>query len=179
MDGDDRSVRAERFEALYRAHVMDVRRYCARRAAPDAAEDAVAETFAVLWRRLDEAPQDPRLWLFGVARRVLANHARGERRRLALHERLLERLPAATEAPRADGTDGAVMAALGRLRPAEREALMLIHWDGLTPAEAAMVAGCTTVAMRSRLHRARRRVLRAMTATDVTDPIRETPCERT
>lgn len=50
---------------------------------PADAADAVAETFLVAWRRLGEVPdgREARLWLFGVCRRVLANHRRGELRR--------------------------------------------------------------------------------------------------
>ena len=110
---------------------------------------------------------------------MLANHARGERRRSTLNERLLERLSPRADAPAGEGTDGAIVAAVGRLRPAEREALMLVHWDDLTPAEAAVVAGCTAVAMRSRLHRARRRLLSALDVPDSADPLEERPCERT
>jgi RNA polymerase sigma factor (sigma-70 family) len=176
MAGDDRS---ERFEALYRAHVMDVRRYCARRASRDAAEDAVAETFTVLWRRLDEAPEDTRLWLLGVARRVVANHARGARRRLALHRRLLERVAPRNEARASEGTHAAIVAAVRRLRPAEREALLLVHWDDLTPAEAAVVAGCSPVAMRSRLHRARRHLASALNTPDPAEQIEAPACQRT
>jgi RNA polymerase sigma-70 factor (ECF subfamily) len=179
MAGDDPSARAERFEALYRAHVMDVRRYCARRTTPDAAEDAVAETFTVLWRRLDEAPDEPRLWLLGVARRVIANQARGARRRLALRSRLLERPTPHAEAPTTGGTDAAIVAAVGQLPRAEREALMLVHWDDLTPSEAAVVAGCSPVAMRSRLHRARRHLLSTLNAPGVADRLQEPACERT
>ena len=82
----------ERFELLYRELYAPISGYVMRRSdsAEDAAE-AIAETFVVLWRRLDACPQgdDARPWLFGVARRVLANQRRGERRRTALAERLM------------------------------------------------------------------------------------------
>lgn len=73
--GADRTVvesRETRFEALYRAHYRAVRAYLLRRIDPETAQDALAETFLVAWRRLDEVPPHTRAWLYGVARRILA-----------------------------------------------------------------------------------------------------------
>src|SRR5258707_308051 len=78
---------------------------------PEDAAEAIAETFATLWRRLESCPagDDARPWLFGVARRVLANQHRGERRRGALAERLTAELdPSALAAAAAPGSDGRV-----------------------------------------------------------------------
>jgi len=61
-----------------------------RRVNPSTADDVVAEVFVVCWRRLDEVPVDPLPWLLGVARRVLSTQRRGERRRGALRDRLLQ-----------------------------------------------------------------------------------------
>ncbi len=85
---DQASGRRERFDALFSEHCADVRGYALRRASPSSAQDVVAETFAVAWRRLDEVPEDPLPWLLGVARRVLANPFRSEARRAALLDRL-------------------------------------------------------------------------------------------
>lgn len=52
--------------------------------------------------------------------------------------------------------------AFGRLSGDDREALALVAWDGLTPAKAARSLGCSPVAFRVRLHRARRRLARAL-----------------
>lgn len=46
---------------------------------------------------------------------------------------------------------------LGRLRPADREVLLLAEWEGLSPAQIATVLGCVAITARGRLHRARRR----------------------
>jgi RNA polymerase sigma-70 factor (ECF subfamily) len=144
-----------RFEALYAEHGDAVLRYARRRTARAAADDVVAETFLVAWRRLDRVPAEPRAWLLAVARRTLANQRRGERRRLALAAQL-------ADVPRAEvyteGGDRRLMVALASLRESDREALLLVHWDGLKPAEAAEVLGVTGLAFRSRLHRARRRL---------------------
>jgi DNA-directed RNA polymerase specialized sigma24 family protein len=49
----------------------------------------IAETFLTAWRRLDDVPagDEARLWLYGVARRMLANQRRGARRRSSLADR--------------------------------------------------------------------------------------------
>ncbi|GIH24082.1 hypothetical protein Aph01nite_23920 [Acrocarpospora phusangensis] len=85
----------QRFEEIYLAHYPDLLAYVRRRTeSPDDASDAIAETFTTAWRRIDEVPPGPqaRLWLYGVARRVLANQRRGESRRSALAVRLREEL---------------------------------------------------------------------------------------
>lgn len=77
-----------RFEAIYRECADRVHAYAMRRAAPAMADDVVNETFLVAWRRLDAVPEEPLRWLFGVARRVLANRRRTESRATALWLRL-------------------------------------------------------------------------------------------
>ncbi|MEV7908225.1 RNA polymerase sigma factor, partial [Streptomyces anulatus] len=75
-----------RFETVYRETYGQITAYAARRCdSPQDAADVVAETFTVAWRRMDELPsgEEATLWLYGVARRVLANHRRGEVRRQA------------------------------------------------------------------------------------------------
>jgi RNA polymerase sigma-70 factor, ECF subfamily len=150
------------FNRLYGEYGRDVLAYALARAhRPEDAADVVAETFLVAWRRAADVPAGPiaRLWLFGVARRVLANQRRGEGRRTRLAERLQAELPpmVATQ-PEADGDRSAVMAALARLGEEDREVLLLAGWEGLGSAEIAQVLGVSTVAARTRLHRARRRL---------------------
>jgi RNA polymerase sigma factor (sigma-70 family) len=147
----------ERFEHLFRATYPAVRGYALRRTSPDAAQDAVAETFLVAWRRFDEVPEDALPWLFGVARRVLANQRRASGRGEALQRRL-----AATAQPESleeHVTESEVVhAALARLSERDREALMLVAWHGLSGKRAARAAGCSRAAFDVRLHRARRRL---------------------
>ena len=81
-------TREDRFEELFREHYGAVRGYALRRAPADLAQDAVSETFLVAWRRLDDVPADALPWLFGVARRVLANQRRSADRSSALERRL-------------------------------------------------------------------------------------------
>ena len=157
QDADRRS----RFEALFDGHQRAVRAYALRRGAGAGAEDVVAETFLVAWRRLDAAGEDPLPWLLGVARRVLANERRGERRRIALSDRLRDAHAALGFEP-AQGLDERLAVAVAGLSAREREALLLVAWEGLSPARAARAAGCSAVAFRVRLHRARSHVARAV-----------------
>jgi RNA polymerase sigma factor (sigma-70 family) len=152
--------RQARFEAIYTAYHGQVLGYALRRTgSPDDAADVIAETFLTAWRRLDEMPSGPqaRLWLYGVARRVLANHYRGERRRSALADRLRGELAAAYLSPEYSGELALIAAAFGRLPERQRELLALNAWEGLDYGQIAVVLGCSRNAVRVRLHRARSR----------------------
>jgi RNA polymerase sigma-70 factor, ECF subfamily len=154
--GEKLKPREERFEELFRAHYGAVRGYALRRVAGDVAPDVVSETFLVAWRRLDDVPDDALPWLFGVARRVVANQRRSADRSAALHERVAATANTSHEAE--VGDDELVRAALGRLSENDREALILVGWHGLTGARAARAAGCTRGTFAVRLHRARGRL---------------------
>lgn len=162
--------REERFDALFRAYLPDMVAYCGWRSGCRAdAQDAVAETFLVAWRKLDEVPtgDEARLWLYGAVRRVLANQARAGRRRTRLSVRVAE--AAATDVPWVEEAEALQRAtrvgpvidrvhlALARLKPGDREVLLLAEWEGLTPSQIAVVMECPTVTARGRLFRARRR----------------------
>jgi RNA polymerase sigma factor (sigma-70 family) len=156
------SGQAERFEALFERHHAQVAAYVRRRAGEAAVEDAVAETFLVAWRSLERLRGDPLPWLYGVARLVLANDSRSQRRRHALWARLAgERQPTLAVSGEVSETLRAALLALGER---EREALLLIAWEGLTPAQAARASGCSAVAFRGRLHRARRHLAQQLAA---------------
>ncbi|MGH2973299.1 MAG: RNA polymerase sigma factor [Solirubrobacterales bacterium] len=151
-----------RFGQLYRDQGRAILAYALRRVEePEDAAEVVAETFLVAWRRLDEVPVDAtaRLWLFGVARRVIANQQRAERRRSRLSERLTEslRTELATQ-PTPVGEAAEALRAMGGLGDDDRELLLLVSWEELSPGEAAKVLGISSLAARSRLHRARRRL---------------------
>ena len=155
-----------RFRSLYDEHGRDLLAYALRRTPnPEDAADILAETFLVAWRRSAEVPpgSEARLWLFGVARRVLANQLRAEHRRIRLSERLrIEVVDEVADLPHPEGEDSGVLAALASLPPEDRELLMLIAWEELTPGQAARVLGVSPVAARSRLLRARRRLRREL-----------------
>ncbi|HEX3691645.1 MAG TPA: RNA polymerase sigma factor [Solirubrobacteraceae bacterium] len=151
------------FEELFNGHYWAVRGYVLRRAPSATVEDVVAETFVIAWRRLDALGEDPLPWLLGVARRVMANQLRADRRRGALAARLQRLLPGPSpdwEPPAAMSDELAI--AMVRLSPQEREALLLVAWEGLDGSRAARAAGCTPAAFRARLHRARRHVAAAL-----------------
>ncbi|MBG0814826.1 RNA polymerase sigma factor [Planomonospora sp. ID82291] len=162
-----------RFEEIYTAHYPDLLAYVRRRtASPDDAADALAETFTTAWRRLDDVPEGhaARLWLYGTARRVLANGRRAADRRTELAVRLRAELAVWAEhtgdagAPGgAAGHDrGGVREAFRRLSADDRELLALVSWEGLDAGEIATVLGCSRGAVRLRLHRARKRLAREL-----------------
>lgn len=156
---DEEALLAE----VYRRHAGDVSAYALRRCSADDAADVVSETFLVVWRRLDDLPEEPavRPWLLGIARRVLANQRRGIRRRAALVERASSfLLPHLRTAPATDidGEAHLVSKALGALPRADQELLRLVAWEELTPAEIATVMGLSSGNVRKRLFRARKRL---------------------
>lgn len=158
--------RRARFRAVYNANYHHVLGYALRRTASrEDAEDVVAETFLTAWRRLERVPQDPgaRPWLYGVARNVLANQRRGERRRGRLSGRLHQApMPPLLYAADVEGQVGRAAAAFARLSEGDRELLSLAAWEGLDAGEIALVLGCSRNAARIRLHRARRRFAREL-----------------
>ncbi len=151
-----RALTAQEFETLYRATVRDVLAYVRRRTSGDA-EDIVAETYAVAWRRRSELPNPTlrRAWLFGVARNLLIADGRQQQREGKLVSQLAAG-PGPTVSPTANQrTVRVVAAALGRLAPNDKEILRLVSWEGLTPAELAVALGVRPGTARVRLHRAR------------------------
>ncbi|RMI39659.1 RNA polymerase sigma factor [Streptomyces triticirhizae] len=146
----------EEFDRLFRATFRRLLAYCLRRTSEASAHDAVSEVYATAWRRRRRVPDDPheaRLWLFGVARHVLANQERGQRRWLRL-----QRGVAGAPAPPALTPGDDLAEALAELPPADRELLRLAYWDDLTHRDIATVLGISTGAVATRLHRARERL---------------------
>lgn len=132
---------------------------------PQDAADAVADTFLVAWRRLADMPTGgaARPWLYGVARKSLANQRRGALRREQLADRFGAELANQLKSEPADSArDDALHEALATLAPDDREVLLLSAWEGLSPAEIAKATGARGVTVRSRLHRARRRLRAAL-----------------
>jgi peptidoglycan glycosyltransferase len=156
--------RRHRLEHLFSDHASAVRAYAWRRVGATVADDVVSDVFVVAWPRLDHVPADALPWLLECARRLIANQLRADRRREALVERLgRERVPPLSQ----DGAvDSALFDALAAIGDHDREVLMLVAWEGLEPARAAVVMNCSQRAFAMRLHRARRPTARAMLATD-------------
>lgn len=159
---------ADPFSPFFEAHHPAVSAYLRRRAPAEVADELTVATFEVAWQRWVDVPTDrPLPWLYGVARRLLANQRRGEQRRGRLRSRLAgARDPGAAYLAGRVGADpaaGAVDAlaarqALAKLRPDDREALMLVAWEGLDASAAAASLGISPGAFAVRLHRARQRL---------------------
>lgn len=148
-----------RFEALVREELLEpLRRFLARRTDPATADDVLAETLLVLWRRYDELPDPALPWAYGVARHCLANAHRAARRQQRVAGRVAVLDPPASATPPPGGRDDALHEALARLSEDDAELLRLWAWEQLAPAEIATVLGVTPNAVSIRLHRARGRL---------------------
>jgi RNA polymerase sigma factor (sigma-70 family) len=168
-------LRQRRFEEVYASYHGPVLGYVLRRTGnADDAADVIAETFLTAWRRLDEMPagEAARSWLYGVARRVLANTRRGERRRSALASRLSGELAPAYRTPEFTGELAEIARAFRSLPEADRELLALSAWEGLDAGQIAVTLGCSRNAARIRLHRARRRFAGRLAAVQGWQPAR-------
>jgi RNA polymerase sigma-70 factor (ECF subfamily) len=156
--------RETRFETIFDQHAGRVFAYASRRSDHDTANDVVSETFLITWRRLDDVPEDALPWLLNVAGKVVANHRRSDQRRDAFAARLANgrRALSAFDPAEAVPTRLLVREALDRLPPAEREALLLVAWDGLDVRRGSLAAGCSRATFSVRLHRARRRLMKEL-----------------
>ncbi len=159
----------DRFRRLFEEHRSAVFGFAVRRVGRDLADEVLAETFlvawrrlTVAWRRLTDVPADAELrWLLATARLVLANMSRSSRRR----DRVLDRTERVAHEPDhapqvAQSLD--VQRALARLRAPDQEVLRLIEWDDLAHADAAALLDCSRAALAVRLRRARARLAAAM-----------------
>jgi RNA polymerase sigma-70 factor (ECF subfamily) len=152
----------ERFGEIYESTYAAVRRYAYHRGLSGAdADDLVAETFTVAWRRLESVPpDDPLPWLFAVARNHWRNHLRRNRRDRDLIDRLGPPEPSAPVTDEPSVLE--IRTAMATLSENDREILQLVAWDGLTPTQAAGSLGCSAGAARVKLHRARNRLAEAL-----------------
>lgn len=156
----------ERFRAVYDEFVGPVHDFCRRRlgSSGGVAEDVTADIFTVVWRNIDKVPPPPerRTYVFGIAWRQVRRHRQKLWRRRGLQRRLEAEWTAGGAAGRAapvhDARQELVYAAVQRLPAAERDALLLVLWDGFSHAEAGQVLGCTANAVALRLHKARARL---------------------
>lgn len=156
-------ARQEKLERLFSSHYSAVRSYAERRVPSELVDDVVARTFVVVWRKLDRVPTDSLPWLLAVTRNVAATERRGDARRRSLVSKL-KRVEAGESYDLASPGEGGspVLEALSRLSARYREAITLTAWEGLTPAEAAVVVNQPATAFRVRLHRARKQLKREL-----------------
>ncbi|MGY1843342.1 RNA polymerase sigma factor [Modestobacter sp. SYSU DS0875] len=171
------------FTALFDRHAAAVHRYLGRRVG-DLADDLLSEVFLIAFRRRSAyRPEhlEVRPWLLGIATHVVHGHERTERRRYRTLAKAAGQ-PAEHAADPAEGTDrldaqalrGPLAAALGALKPHDRDALLLLAWGDLSYEEIATVLDVPVGTVRSRLHRARRQTRAALG--DVS-PLGDTPEE--
>ncbi|WP_030175494.1 RNA polymerase sigma factor [Spirillospora albida] len=159
----DEASEERRFTAMYDECRQRVWAYAASRAGRQAADEVVSETFAVAWRRFRDVPDPPLPWLLGVARNVLRESHRAQVRRESFAAELSRWAPPPGGDIAEDVAERlAVVRAMAALPEDDREILILVAWQGLAPREAARVVGCSAAALRVRLHRARRRLVRAV-----------------
>lgn len=155
---DDRLTRA------LEASASDLLAYLERRIGADDAPDLLGETMVIAWRRVGELPENDeraRMWLFGIARGTLQNHARGQRRRWALADRIRLQLHESASAPPAD--EGAeVRDAIDRLDPELAELVRLVHWERLSLVDAAELIGVPASTARGRYQRAKEQLRAAL-----------------
>jgi RNA polymerase sigma-70 factor (ECF subfamily) len=187
LDADDATVierswhEPERFAELYDRHAAAIHRYVSRRLGDEMADDVVAETFlaAFRWRqRYDLGRADARPWLYGIAANMIGKHRRAEIRRLRTLARTGASIPDgfmdASDADRMDSRVAAaavqrdLVGALAGLPARDREVLLLIAWADLSYEEIAAALGIPLGTVRSRLHRARRKVREALGGQDPT-----------
>ena len=151
-------ARRRRFERVVAEVYEPLQRYLLRRTDRASADDVLGDVLLVLWRRLDDVPDEaPLPWAYAVARRCLANARRSADRQ----ERLVERL--AAQRPAGEPEDEPLTAALAALAEDDRELLRLWAWEQLAPREIATVLGTSANAVSIRLHRAKKRLRNLMT----------------
>lgn len=158
MAADHVPTNSERVGQLVKDHAGSILDYFIRRV-PDRedAADLLGETLVVVWRKVRSVPADPgeaRMWMFGVARRVLSQGWRSRARRRALTDKLAQHL---TEmAPAADQDHTAdVRAAIAKLQAVDQEIIRLVYWDGFTLTEVAQLLEMNAATVRSRHARAK------------------------
>lgn len=172
-----------RFDALYRAHAEAIRSYCLRRLGPDDAGDAAADIFVVVWRRLGSCPPDGEalLWIYGVARNVVANRRRVARRSESLIRRAAAETVTSSSSPERivvrRSEYEALDAALAKLPSRYREVLILAEWDGLDRETIAQLEGVSRSAIDQRISRAYKRLARSMKYQSVRSKARVVPNE--
>lgn len=158
----------EIFAGLYDRHAPDIHRYAARRLGEGAADDITAETFLIAFRsrrRYDRTRRSARPWLYGIAANLIGKQRRGEERALRALARTGQDPVAASWSDRCDdriSAQGPLSGALASLSPGDRHALLLVAWADLGYQEVAEALGIPLGTVRSRLHRARRKVREAL-----------------
>jgi RNA polymerase sigma-70 factor, ECF subfamily len=166
----------EQFAVLFRRHAAVIQRYVTRRIGPHAADDVVAETFLAAFRQRGSfraaGSGDALPWLYGIATNLVRRHWRTEVQQLRVLARTGADPVVADFAPRVDesvsaaSANAALAAGLAALPAAQRDALLLVAWGGLTYEQVAAATGVPLGTVQSRISRARRRLRAALAEFD-------------
>lgn len=158
------SALERRFRGVFDTHHDQVYAYCRRRCDAETAREATSEIFLTAWRRFDDVPGGDQTlrWLYGVARKVLANEFRRQKRYRSLAERVKSlgrpTYPDVETVVVRNADHKAVIDALGRLRPQDQELLRLAVWEELPHREIGEILGCSAHAIDQRIARATKRL---------------------
>lgn len=138
---------------------------------PDRADDLVQETLMKAWaaHASFEPGTNMRAWLFTIMRNTYFSHYRKARREVQDTDgEAAARLVSHPEQQgRVDLAD--FRAALEQLSADQREALILIGASGFSYEEAAEICGCAVGTIKSRVNRARQRLMQLMAIDSVED----------
>lgn len=160
------------FGEIFERHSDAVHAYLSRRGGRGAADELTGEVFRVAFesrRRFDRSRTSARPWLYGIATNTLRRHRRDGWRQQSAYRKLTRSLAAVPD--ESDATVAAVDAARQRTRlsaavrslsPRDREALLLHVWEDLTYAEIAEMLKIPIGTVRSRIHRARQGLQKAL-----------------
>lgn len=169
----------ERFTGLYDRYHQAVYSYAIGRVGVQLADEVLSEVFLVTWQKLNKVPEQPLPWLLVVARNIISSEFRASARQQSLAAELEScTVPAEPDIADEVSERQTVLRALATLSDTDREILTLVAWHGLTPGEAARVTGCSTATHFVRLHRARRRLERALSTEPEPRPLTTSQGER-
>ncbi len=149
------------FGILYERHARGGAAFLARRVGGPVAEDLLAEVFtagfAARMRVVPHGSGSALPWLYGIAHNVVRTHLRRRPGSAVVELHQSVDWDAVDDRIDAGARRAELRAALSSLSHGERDLLLLVAWEGLSPAEAGRALGLTPTAARSRLHRARMR----------------------
>lgn len=156
----------EAFRHVYETHYGDVLAFCRRRTDRASAQDTAAEVFMVVWKKIDQRPDEPKTlpWLYGIAYKTIGHQWRGRDRYRRLKQRVAAVSERHTPGPELEvvrrAGDSRVLQAMSRLSTNDQEILRLSSWEELPHAQIAQLLGISVTAADQRLHRARKRLVR-------------------
>lgn len=161
-----------RFAEIYESYNRHVRAYCRRRTSADRVDDAVADTFLTAWRRIDGVPdgEDALPWLYGVAYKVLSHQWRRRSRKQKLAQKLqsigVEQTTAPEELVLVRDESRQVLEALKRLKPTDKEILLMAAWEGMSHSDISAALGINPGAVRQRFYQAKKNLTREYNRTE-------------